>query len=92
MSTFDGAEQIHNGNGVDGRLSTSVALELASVLDRPATDLAPLAGSVDPEAIDRLFDGAAADADIEVSFEHEGCRIEIGPSSIDVTPLGTSER
>lgn len=85
MSVNERVETVLTDGSTNRRPSTAVALELAEILDRPATEVTPLAESVDPEAIDRLFDGAAPGADVRVSFVHEDCRIELSPSTIDIT-------
>ncbi|ELZ29820.1 hypothetical protein C474_12326 [Halogeometricum pallidum JCM 14848] len=59
--------------------------EIARALDRDPLDLPPLAREVDLEALSSLVrDGRTA-----VSFEYEGCEVEIEPSGdVSVAPLG----
>ena len=56
--------------------STRVACRLAEECDAPIEGLRPLADSIDPEALDALFDGRTA-ADAAVRFRHEGVAVTV---------------
>lgn len=67
--------------------STRVAYRLAEESDKAIEELRPLAESVDPEALDAIFDGRTAD-DAYVTFRHEGFSITVtGDGSVLVDPV-----
>lgn len=60
--------------------SAAVVSALAALDRRHPTDLTPLARTVDPAALDRLFappSGVATSVGGEVSFTHEGYRVTV---------------
>jgi uncharacterized protein (DUF934 family) len=67
--------------------STRVAYRLAEETDAEIEELRPLAESVDPEALDAIFDGRAADT-AYVTFRHEGFSITVtGEGDVLVDPV-----
>ena len=67
--------------------STRVAYRLAEESDKAIEELRPLAKSVDPEALDAIFDGRAA-ARAYVTFRHEGFTITVtGDGDVLVDPV-----
>lgn len=78
---------VPNPSGTDSPVSTDIAIRLASELDCEVTDLTPLAESVDPESLNRLFENADPTSRLRVSIRHEGCRIEITPQTIDISRI-----
>ena len=67
--------------------STRVAYRLAEESDKAIEELRPLAESVDPEALDALFDGRPA-ANAYVTFRHEGFTITVtGNEDVLVDPV-----
>ncbi|MGM0605775.1 MAG: HalOD1 output domain-containing protein [Halobacteriota archaeon] len=68
-------------------VSTAVALAVSTVADADHTDITPLASTVDPDALDRLFDRIERGQPRTVVFSHAGYRVSIdGAGWIDVTP------
>jgi hypothetical protein len=55
--------------------SQAVVEAIAIATNREPTDLEPLYDSVDPDALDGLFEGPAVPADLTLSFTHAGCEI-----------------
>lgn len=67
--------------------STRVAYRLAEESGKSIEELRPLADSVDPEALDTVFDGRAATG-AYVTFRHEGFSITVtGEGSVLVDPI-----
>ncbi|SFS10594.1 hypothetical protein SAMN05216559_3765 [Halomicrobium zhouii] len=67
--------------------STRVAYRLAEESDTAIEALRPLAESIDPEALDALFDGRAAE-NAYVTFRHEGFTITVtGNGDVLVDPV-----
>jgi hypothetical protein len=67
--------------------STRVAYRLAEESDTAIEELRPLAESVDPEALDAIFDGRAAE-NAYVTFRHEGFTITVtGEGDVLVDPI-----
>lgn len=67
--------------------STRVAYRLAEESDTAIEGLRPLAESVDPEALDALFDGRAAE-NAYVTFRHEGFTVTVtGNGDVLVDPV-----
>jgi len=68
-------------------LTHRIVTELA---DRTGTDhacLAPLAESVDPDALQRLVTGTGK-SDVQIAFRHEGYLIKVeSADSIDIRPM-----
>lgn len=64
--------------------STAVVFELAATIGREVTDIEPLRNAVNPDALNNLIDG---NGDVEVSFQHENCQIDVTQAGIDVTRL-----
>lgn len=56
--------------------STRIAFELAREADKRVDELAPLADTLDPEALDDIFEQRGA-ADAHVSFTHEGYSVTV---------------
>lgn len=66
--------------------STRVAYRLAEESEKAIEELRPLAESVDPEALDAIFDGRTADS-AYVTFRHEGFTITVtGDREVLVDP------
>ena len=58
--------------------SEGVVLAVSAVANRPPTSLEPLYRSVDPDALDRLFDRHGMDATtIDLAFEYEGYAVTV---------------
>lgn len=67
--------------------STRVAYRLAEESDEAIEELRPLAESVDPEALDAIFDGRSAN-NAYVTFRHEGFTITVtGDGDVLVDPI-----
>lgn len=67
--------------------STRIAYRLAEESDKAIEELRPLAESVDPEALDAIFDGRTADS-AYVTFRHEGFTITVtGDGDVLVDPV-----
>lgn len=67
--------------------STRIALELAEAADRRVDELTPLAETIDPEALDSIFEQRAA-PDAHVTFTHEGYSITVtGDGSVLVDAI-----
>lgn len=67
--------------------STQIAMELAREADVRVDELAPLAESIDPEALDDIFEQRAA-PDAHVTFTHEGYSITVtGDGSVLVDAI-----
>ena len=60
----------------------TVVRALAALEDKTPTALSPLAGSVDPEALEELV--RTADCDLEVAFTHAGHRVVVTPQAVAV--------
>jgi hypothetical protein len=63
----------------EGRLSTTVVFAVASLENRAAEEMEPLADSVDPEALDRLFApvGGSERASGSVTFPFAGYAVTV---------------
>lgn len=70
---------------IESNLSPSVTVvcQISDLLDRGVTEIPPLAESIDPDAVDRIFTGST-DGDPVVTFTHAGCEVEITASEITV--------
>lgn len=67
--------------------STRIAYRLAEESSKEIDELQPLADSIDPEALDGIFDGRAADG-AYVTFRHEGFTITVtGDGDVLVDPV-----
>ena len=67
--------------------STRIAYRLAEESEKAIEELRPLAESVDPEALDAIFDGRTAD-NAYVTFRHEGFTITVtGNGDVLVDPV-----
>ncbi len=67
--------------------STRIAYRLAEESDRAIEELRPLAQSVDPEALDAVFDGRSAE-NAYVTFRHEGFTVTVtGDGDVLVDPV-----
>lgn len=67
--------------------STRIAMKLAREADVRVDELAPLAESIDPEALDDIFEHRAA-PDAHVTFTHEGYSITVtGDGSVLVDAI-----
>lgn len=74
--------------GLPAPTSTRVAYRLAEECNTDVTELRPLAESVDPEALDAIFDGRPAEG-ASVTFRHEGFIITVtGGAKVLVDPVG----
>ncbi len=59
------------------RMSTVLIEAVASIRDVTATELDPLYETVDPDAIDALCDGPNTGNPLEISFQYEGCGVNV---------------
>ena len=67
--------------------STRIAYRLAEESEKSIEELRPLAHSVDPEALDAIFEGRVAD-NAYVTFRHEGFTITVtGDGEVLVDPI-----
>lgn len=67
--------------------STRVAFRLAEATGKSIEELRPLADSVDPEALDAIFDGRAS-GNAYVTFRHEDYAITVtGDGDVLVDPV-----
>ena len=81
----DGAPDPSDGpdDGEGERFDVRLVRAIARTLDRDPLDLPPLAREVDLEALSAL----AGNGRTAVSFEYEGCEVEIGPAGdVSVAP------
>jgi Flp pilus assembly CpaF family ATPase len=67
----------------EGDISTVVAMEIAAQVGKRVDETTPLAESIDPDALDRLFQ--TADRDLTVSFTHESHTVNVTPSGAEVS-------
>lgn len=69
----------------DGAVSGVVAETVAEVKGCGLTDLDPLYGAIDPDALDALFDERSdGDGDaVGITFEYSGCRVTVERGSDD---------
>ncbi|WP_257300364.1 HalOD1 output domain-containing protein [Haloarchaeobius sp. FL176] len=68
----------------DESVATTIALAVAQVTGREATELEPLGSFVDCEALDSLV--TSAEPSLSVSFLYEGCRIFVsGNGFLEIT-------
>jgi hypothetical protein len=68
----------------DEAVATTVALAVARVTGREATELEPLGSIVDCEALDSLV--RSVEPSLSVSFLYEGCRIFVcGNGTVEIT-------
>ncbi|QIO22812.1 HalOD1 output domain-containing protein [Haloarcula sp. JP-L23] len=63
-------------------VSTAVARRLASTIGKNPIEMTPIAESIDPDALDKLFQNG--DTDIEFRFEHEGATVRVSKAGITV--------
>lgn len=73
----------------DSPVSIHVVWLVAEVSDRDPTDLEPLGHSIDTDALNRLVDSnpsKSGDANVAVSFNYEGYRVNIGSNGIVSVP------
>lgn len=67
--------------------STRIALQLAEATGEPVDELEPLAETVDPEALDALFE-AGSQPDAHVTFTHEGYAVTVtGDGDVLIDPV-----
>ncbi len=61
------------------RATRSVIRAVACALDREPLHLAPLYETVDPDALDRLFDGdrRGGNGSLQLSFRYESCEVTL---------------
>lgn len=88
-SSIDGGDGVSESTGADrsNPPSNRIAFRLAAESDTAIEDLRPLAESVDPEALDAIFDGRTA-ANAYVTFRHEGFTITVtGEGDVLVDPI-----
>lgn len=75
----------------DEPVSMSVLRGVAAVTNTPITDMDPLFETVDPEALDDLYDPAAGDrerADTRVAFRFNGCDVVVyAAGEIEISPV-----
>lgn len=57
------AHRVHFDPTVSGQLSSAIVSAVSTVTDRPPRDIDPLWETIDPEALERLLDHAAARGD-----------------------------
>lgn len=70
----------------DESVATTIAVAMAEVTGRDVTELDPLGGTVDCEALDSLVQ--SADSPLSVSFLYEGRRVFVsGDGSIEITQV-----
>ncbi|MDS0296329.1 HalOD1 output domain-containing protein [Halogeometricum luteum] len=70
-------------DGTGERFEVRLVRAIARTLDRDPLDLPPLAREVDVEALSAL----AGNGRTVVSFEYEGCDVEVGPGgAVSVAP------
>lgn len=81
---FTPADQTRNmSTNQQEKTSMAVVLAIAEKLDVDPVDLEPLAKSIDPGALDRLFDRSDG-AMPELSFEHAGVSVRIDSGGVHV--------
>lgn len=88
-SSTDGGDKISESAGEirSNPPSTRVAYRLAEESDKAIEELRPLAESVDPEALDAIFEGRTAES-AYVTFRHEGYTITVtGDGDVLVDPV-----
>lgn len=66
-------------------VTAAVVEKLADAEGVGVYDVAPLVESVDPDALEALFDEGTAD-DVFVEFSHEGYRVTIDGGDVTVEP------
>lgn len=65
------------------KLSTAIALAVASYQDRAPKEVAPIANSINPDLIDTFVtEGEAADVDGELRFDFAGYKITVHASGL----------
>ncbi|NHN58931.1 MULTISPECIES: HalOD1 output domain-containing protein [Halorussus] len=67
--------------------TVAVVRAVASVRGADPLDLPPLDGVLDPDALDRLFDGTSADLPRDgglVAFEYCDCTVAVGPDEVRI--------
>jgi hypothetical protein len=71
---------------------TAVIEAVAAVSDRDATDLPPLYESIDPDALNMLFDPVDdhSDRPLAVSFTYFGYRVRVDRDAVEVWSLETN--
>ena len=87
-SSTDGGENVADPRDeiLSNPPSTRIAYRLAEESDKAIEELRPLAESVDPEALDAIFDGRTAES-AYVTFRHEGFTITVtGEGDVLVDP------
>jgi hypothetical protein len=60
-------------------------LAVAAALDRDALDLPPLAGTIDPDALDGLVGASPEPRRLSVTFEYAGCVVTVTPDDVRAT-------
>ena len=77
-----------------GNVSETVVTAVAEAKGVDVLDLDPLYDTVDPDALDRLFDssGASTPASMELSFSMAGCQVLVrGDGEVVVSPASADD-
>jgi hypothetical protein len=75
-STFHGEYHDEDGHS----LTFAVVEAMSTVLDVGVTEIEPLTETLNPDALERLFDtqsGSETDEELLVYFTHQGCEITV---------------
>lgn len=74
----------------DERLTTTVVHAVAIVTNTPPTEFDPLFESINPDALNHLFNRRGGDAQQDtswVSFRYNGCTVQVSVTgTIEITP------
>lgn len=76
------------------RYSRAVVRAVATLRDEPEVELAPLYESVDPDALDGLFEhpvAGGADPETTVTFRFGGCRATVTQTAVHVRTLSDTD-
>lgn len=80
----------------DEAVTAAVTRGVAAVTDTPLSELDPLFDTVDPDALNRLFDPTAGTSRRDngwVSFEFNDCAVRVyAPGIIEITPAEDKNR
>ncbi|WP_435346334.1 HalOD1 output domain-containing protein [Haloarchaeobius sp. HRN-SO-5] len=83
MGILDKMRRQHRQTQVSVELSTQIVEDVAQAKDVDPLSLDPLIDSVDPDALDRLFD--SQNEGLQVTFEYEGYTVTVqGDRQIDL--------
>lgn len=91
--TFEPATNIYSichDWGGDERVMATIVRAVAIVTNTPPSDFDPLFESIDPDALDQLFDGPSGDSAQDtswVSFRFNDCTVQVSATgTIEITP------